>query len=346
MFNRLIGNNIVKETLRGMLEARRIPGAFLFAGPDGVGKKQFAFQVAKAFLCRQPKDLEACDECSACVRAERFIFPKSDEEKKEAKKKIIWSEHPDLGLLYPVGREILVDAMRVVEREANFRPYEGKARFFIIETADKMRTEASNALLKTLEEPPATSRLILITSRLNALLPTIRSRCQIIRFAPLSFEEIETHLLKDGKITQADAKLFARASQGSIGHALSLDMQLYKGQREAMMQVLEALTVTNDRAKLLRSAEELNEAKIKDEYEARLDVLQTLIHDVWALSLGASEKIVNEDLKDELKNFSENVSGKSAASWIMKIETLKEQLAVNINRKIATDALFLSMTNS
>lgn len=344
MFNRLIGNNIVKETLRGMLEARRIPGAFLFAGPDGVGKKQFAFQVAKAFLCRQPKDLQSCDECSACVRAEGFVLPKSDD--KDAHEKVIRSEHTDVGLVIPYRRNILIGAMRDVEREANFRPYEGKARFFIIEDADKMNLQASNALLKTLEEPPATSHLILITSRLNALLPTIRSRCQIIRFAPLSFEEIEKHLLKDGKITQADAKLFARASQGSIGHALSLDMQLYKGQREAMLQVLEALTVTNDRAKLLRSAEELNEAKIKDEYEARLDVLQTLIHDVWALSLGASEKIVNEDLKDELKNFSENVSGKSAASWIMKIETLKEQLAVNINRKIATDALFLSMTNS
>lgn len=343
MFNGLIGNQTVKEILRGMLAAKRIPGAFLFAGSDGIGKKQFAFQVAKSFLCLQPKNLEACDECSACVRAENFVFPKFDD--KDAHEKVIRSEHTDLSLVIPYRRNILIGAMRDVEREANFRPYEGKARFFIIEDADKMNPQASNALLKTLEEPPATSHLILITSRLNALLPTIRSRCQIIRFKTLEVEEIEKHLLKDGKITQSDARLFARASRGSIGRALSLDMQLYKGQREAMLQVLEALTITNDRAKLLRSAEELNEAKFKDEYETRLDVLQTLIHDVWALSLGANEKIVNEDLKDELKNFSENVSSKSAASWMMKIETLRQQLAVNINRKVATDALFLGMKN-
>jgi DNA polymerase-3 subunit delta' len=343
MFNHLIGNKTAKETLKRMLEARRVPGALLFVGPDGVGKKLLAFEIAKSFLCRQPKNFEACGVCSSCVRVGKFVFPKSDDEIKEAKKKILWSEHPDVGLIYPVGKEILVDAMRDVEREANFRPYEGAARFFIIEKADKMRIETSNALLKTLEEPPETSHLFLITSRLNALLPTIRSRCQVIRFAPLQTEEIEQHLLKDGKLTQADARLFAHASRGSIGRALSLDMQLYKQQRDAMLQILEALAITKDLARLLRSAEELNEAKAKDEYESRLDVLETLIHDVWALSLDANDKIVNEDLKDELKNFSENIESKRAADWIMKIETLREQLAVNINRKIATDALFMSM---
>jgi DNA polymerase-3 subunit delta' len=343
MFNHLIGNKTAKETLKRMLEARRVPGALLFVGPESVGKKLFAFEIAKSFLCSQTKNFQACDACSACVRVEKFVFPKSDEEIKEAKKKILWSEHPDVGLLYPMGREILVDAMRDVEREANFRPYEGTRRFFIIDRADKMRDEAANALLKTLEEPPTTSHLFLITSRLSALLPTIRSRCQIIRFAPLQAEEIEKHLLKDGKITQQDARLFARASRGSIGRALSPDMLIYKQQRDAMLQVLAALTITNDRARLLRSAEELNEAKVKDEYESRLEVLETLIHDIWVLSLNANDNIVNEDLRDELKNFSEGIKSKRPADWIMKIETLREQLAVNINRKAATDALFMSM---
>ena len=346
MFNHLIGNKTAKETLKRMLESQRVPGALLFVGPESIGKKLFAFEIAKSFLCHQPKIFEACNECSACHRVGKFVFPKSDDEIKEAKKRILWSEHPDVGLLYPMGKEILVDAMRDVEREANFRPYEGTARFFIIENADKMRIEASNALLKTLEEPPTTSHLFLITSRLSVLLPTIRSRCQVIRFAPLSVDEIEKYLLKDNKITQQDARLFAHASRGSIGRALSLDMQLYKRQRDAMLQVLESLTITNDRARLLRSAEELNEAKIKDEYESRLDVLETLIHDVWALSLDVNEKIINEELKDELKNFSESIKSKRAADWIMKIETLREQLAVNVNRKIATDALFMSMANS
>jgi len=343
MFSNLIGNKTAKETLKRMLTAGRVPGALLFVGAEGVGKKLFAFEIAKAILCRQPKNLEACDLCASCIRVGKFVFPKTDEEIKVAKKKVLWSTHPDVGLLYPMGKEILVDAMRDVEREANFRPYEGTRRFFIIDRADKMRDGASNALLKTLEEPPATSHLFLITSRMSALLSTIRSRCQVVRFAPVSSDKIEKHLLREGKVTQADAQLFARASQGSIGRALSLDIQLYKQQREAMMKVLEALTVTNDSARLLRSSEELNDVKIKDEYETRLDVLETLIHDVWTLSLNTEEKIVNEDLKDELKNFSEYTKSKYAADWIKQIETVREQLAVNINRKVATDALFMKM---
>jgi len=325
------------------LASGRVPCALLFVGPDGVGKKLFAFEVAKAILCHQPKDLEACDKCASCVRVGKFVLPASGD--KEAHKKVVWGEHADVGLAIPYGKNILIDSMRDIEREANFRPYEGVARFFIIENADRLRIESANALLKTLEEPPATSHLFLITSRMSALLPTIRSRCQVVRFAPVPADEIEKHLLRDGKLTQADARLFASASQGSVGRALSLDMQLYKQQREAMMKVLEALTVTNDRARLLRSSEELNDAKIKDEYETRLDVLETLIHDVWALSLNANDKIVNEDLKDDLKNFSENVSSKHAADWIKRIETVREQLAVNINRKVATDALFMDMAS-
>jgi DNA polymerase-3 subunit delta' len=345
MFNRLIGNKSAKDTLRRMLEARRVPGALLFVGPDGVGKKLFALEVAKSMLCRQPVDLNACDVCSSCARVGKFIFPSADD--KDANKKVIWSEHTDVGLVRPAGKFLVVDQMRDVEREANFRPYEGAARFFLIEEADKLNEASSNALLKTLEEPPATSHLFLITSRLSALLPTIRSRCQTIRFAPVAMEEIEKRLLKDAKLTPRDARLFARVSEGSIGRALILDMQLYKGQREAMMQILESLALTKDRARLLRSAEELNDAKIKDEYEARLSVLQTLIHDVWALSLGADEeKIVNEDLKEELKSFSSKVSSRNAADWLMRIERLREQLTVNINRKVATDALFLSMAKS
>ena len=341
MFDRLVGNQRVKDILRRMLAARRVPGALLFAGEDGVGKKLFALELAKALNCRA-QGVEACDRCASCQRIARFTFPAADDT--EANKRIIWSEHPDVGLVRPAGRFIVVPQMRDIEREANFRPYEGTARFFIIEEADKLNEASSNALLKTLEEPPPTSHLILITSRPASLLPTIRSRCQVIRFAPLTTSEIEAYLSRDKRFSGADARLLARAARGSIGRALATDLESFRRQRETMLDVIGALALTGDRARLLRVAEELNDAKRKDEYEPHLDILETLIRDVWALALGSpAERIINDDVRDRLAKASARVESRRAARWLTQIETLRGQLADNINRKVATDALFLSM---
>ena len=124
-------------------------------------------------------------------------------------------------------------------------------------------------------------------------------------------------------------------------------METYRSQREAMLRVLNALVPSVDRSRLLRSAEELNDAKRKDEYESRLDILETLIRDVWMLTLGAKqESLVNEDLRSQLTTLSRDIDSSRTAAWISKIEDLREQFAVNINRKVATDALFLSMAGA
>jgi hypothetical protein len=111
-----------------------------------------------------------------------------------------------------------------------------------------------------------------------------------------------------------------------------------------MLKVLEALVQSDDRLQLLRSAEQLNEAQYKDEYETRLDVLETLIRDVWLLSLDVNaEIIVNHDVLPQLKAMAKGLDSKRPAIWIGQIEEMREQLIVNINRKPATDALFLTM---
>jgi DNA polymerase-3 subunit delta' len=342
MFDKLAGNERVKEVLRRMLERGRVPGSLLFAGEDGVGKRLFALQLAKAMNCRTPQGYEGCDSCASCSRIERFQFPPADDA--DANKKIIWSEHPDVGLVRPAGRFLLVAQMREIEREANFRPYEGRARFFLIEEADRLNEPSANALLKTLEEPPSTSHIILLSARPAALLPTIRSRCQIMRFAPLKVEEMEKHLAGDRRLPKSEANLLAHIARGSLGRALSTDLAAFREQRDAMLEVLSSLALTGDRARLLRIAEEMNDAKRKEEYEPRLNVLEMLVHDVWALGLGApTEQIINRDLDAQLKKISERVPARRAARWITEIETLRGQLYVNVNRKAATDALFLSM---
>jgi DNA polymerase III subunit delta' len=341
MFDQIAGNSRVKQVLKRMLDSGRLPGALLFAGEEGVGKKLFALEVARALNCRTPRDNEACGQCSACTRIAKLNYPERDDA--DEWNQIIWTDHPDVGLVIAPKRVLRVEQMRQIEREANFRPFEGKARVFLIDEADKLNDASANALLKVLEEPPRTSYLILITARPAMLLPTILSRCQMIRFAPLTPEEIETQLTRKD-IDKKTARLRARAAGGSMGRALAGDMVTFTSQRKAMLKVLNALVVSNNRAELLRSAEQLNEAQYKDEFEERLDVLETLIRDAWMLSLGVkSSQLVNEDLLGELQPISDELDPSRAANWILQIEDVREQLIVNINRKVTTDALFLAM---
>jgi DNA polymerase III subunit delta' len=344
MFDKLIGNNHIKEILRRMLKNERVPHSMLFAGEEGVGKKRFALELAKAFVCQKPKDSEACDKCAACKRADKFSFPKSDD-KKDDFEKVFFSEHSDVGIVIPYKNGILINAVRDLEKEANFRPYEAKARFFIIDDAEKLNSakdNAANALLKTLEEPVSTTYIFLIASRPDALLSTILSRCQTLRFAPVPASEIKTHLLETKKFSPEDAEILSRLSSGSVGRALETDLGKFREQRDVMLKVLESLLIKENRSLLLKTAEEMNDAKHKERYENFLDILQTLIHDVWALSFG-NEEIVNADIQPALKRFAEKADSKRLAAWLSEIETMRERFAVNLNKKIATDALFMQM---
>ena len=346
MFSRLIGNNEVKDALRRLFTSGRLPGSLLFTGEEGIGKKLFALEFAKALNCRNRQGVEACDECSSCKRVLRSTFPPFGKDEDD-KNRLIWSEHADVAMVRPYKQIIRVGPMRELEHEANFRPFEGAARVFIVEDADYMNDAASNALLKTLEEPQPTSHLILTSSNPTALLATIRSRCQIIRFAPIAVNEIEQFLIEQRRVSSEDAKLLARTAQGSIGRALNGDLEAYRERRDTMLCVLKALTVSGDRAQLLRSAEGLAAAKDRSEYEQTLDVLESLIRDAWALCLGRpNDAIVNIDILGALKQITAEMNSRQAVAWLQEIEELRGALEVNINRRIASDALFLTMAAS
>ncbi len=343
MFSKLIGNDEVKATLLRLLSSGRLPGSLLFTGEEGIGKKLFALELAKALNCRNRQGVEACDECSSCKRIDRSTFPPFNDDDDD-KERIIWSEHADVAMARPYKQIIRIPVMRELEREANYRPFEGAARIFIVEDADYLNEPAANALLKTLEEPEPTTRLILTTTNPTALLATIRSRCQIIQFAPIPASQIEEFLIEHKGVSTKDAQLLARISRGSLGRACEADVETYRERRAAMLRVLHALTITGDRAELLRSAEELAAAKDRDEYEQRLSVLEALIRDAWALSLGRpKESIVNVDVLGDLQVIADHLRSAQAASWLRQIEELRGALEVNLNRKIASDALLLAM---
>lgn len=345
MFEQLVGNDRVKRLLIRTLQSGRVPGALLFTGEEGVGKKLFALELARALNCPTPKNNQGCGECGPCKRTANFNYPSASDA--EEFKGIIWSDHPDVGLVVAPKRLLVVPQMRQIEREANFRPFEGKARFFLVEDADKLNDPSANALLKVLEEPPHTSHLILMTSRPAMLLPTILSRCQMIRFSPVTAEEIEGYLVKNKLASPAEARVRARVARGSLGRAIEQDFEEFSSQRKSMLRVLEALSTSKDHMQLLKSAEELNSAQQKDEYEVRLDVLEALIRDAWMLSLKApADGVANIDLLPQLQKIGNQVESWRPARWINQIEELREQLVVNINRKAATDSLFLTMANA
>src|SRR5512138_101480 len=136
MFDALTGNERVKEVLRRMIASGRLPGALLFVGEEGIGKKLFALEVARALNCRSPKGVEACGQCPPCVRISKINYLSSDN--LEELKQIIWTDYPDVGLVTAPRRTLMVDQMRSIEREANYRPYEGKARVFLVDEAERL----------------------------------------------------------------------------------------------------------------------------------------------------------------------------------------------------------------
>lgn len=345
MFSRVTGNAHAKDVLSRLIAKRRIPNSLIFAGDDGIGKRQYALEITRSLICADAVNGEGCGVCSACQRIGVFVMPATDD--KDAHKRVIWSDHPDVGLIAAYNRNILVDAIRHLESEANFRPYEASSRIFIIDDAEKMNDAASNALLKTLEEAPLDSHIFLITSRPDSLLPTIRSRCQMIRFAPLETEEIGRFLIEEKAFTTDEARLPARLSRGSIGRALAIDVENFIQARGDMLSVLQSVIETGELAAALKASEQMSDAKHKENYEETLDILASLIHDIWRIrTSGDLNRIANADITDALQRLAEQSASLDLSTWLDEIETLRQNLIVNVNRKIATDALFVKMAKA
>ncbi|MDP9035353.1 MAG: DNA polymerase III subunit [Myxococcota bacterium] len=216
------------ETLGRALGRGRVHHAYLFDGPDGVGKERTAFGLLQALVCERRGDLvaEACGVCSACVRS----LPRAAGSAREA-----LPVHPDVvvlerGLYEPatIGRrtpetqELSIDQVRsLVLARAAFRPHEGRARVFVVRRAEELSTSAANALLKTLEEPGAQTYFVLLSSFVDGLLPTVRSRTQRIRFGALP-DDVVAELLVERGIHADRAAEVARLSGGSMSNALLL----------------------------------------------------------------------------------------------------------------------------
>ena len=216
-WNDLIGHQRQKEWFDRAVARGRLANTFLFLGPDGVGKRTFARLLAKSLLCHRspPRKLEPCGACEDCAQVNAMTHPDLIEVTKPADKANI-----------PLEAIIGPPEARRSEgfcHDISLRPYSGKRKIAILDDADALAVEGSNALLKTLEEPPPDSVVILMSVSLQKQLPTIRSRCQIIRFQPLAPEQLAQLIVQEGIAESPELALeIARQCDGGLGMARTL----------------------------------------------------------------------------------------------------------------------------
>jgi DNA polymerase-3 subunit delta' len=323
-FSSLVGNERIKKLLRRAVAEGRVGQGLIFAGQRGVGKHQFALALAQAVNCQNPRDGDACGDCLSC-------------------RKISSSEHPDVHTISPDGQFIKIGQMREMSEEAQYRPYEGRRRVYIIDNAERLREEAANSILKTLEEPPESSLILLVTSKPYALLETIRSRCQMLSFAPLTSDELEAHLKANFKRPLEETRMLARLARGSIGRTLEIDLGVYREKRATMLELIETLAITRDMVKLLSAAEHLGRKLEKDEFENHLDVLMVLLADLFHLKLGEpADSLTNSDIAARLERTAEAVRLEQITEWVDRVEQVLQSMTRNVNRQLAMEAMLMT----
>jgi DNA polymerase-3 subunit delta' len=266
------------ETLRRSVAAGRVHHAYLFDGPEGVGKQLAALGLAQILVCerRAPGQSEACGTCSSCVRA----VPRGEESTPRHPDVVVLErglyEPATIGRRTPEAQEISIDQVRtLVLARAAFPPSEGRAKVFIVRRAEELSVPAANALLKTLEEPGANTHFVLLSSAPDALLPTIRSRTQRVRFGSLP-DDVVADLLTAQGIDAAKAAEVAPFAAGSMTQALLLsDPEVNEQRRSFVSSALAALSA-RDLGPALDFAEAAKKLA-KPELVTQLDALAAAI---------------------------------------------------------------------
>ncbi len=320
-FSDILGNDRIKRILRKALQRQRVPNSLLLSGPTGVGKIDFARTLAQALNCLEMTD-DACGHCSSCLAITKGNFP---------------------DVLQPVPeKEVLkVEQMRILKETAYLKPMLGKKRIFILERAERLNAAASNSLLKILEEPPGFSHILLLTDNPFVILPTIKSRCQILNFSPISREDIEKCLLEQG-IEKSRAKVQSLLVQGNLKQALSLDWEDIQSQRQKAWSLFQALTAGFGSADLLKVYSSLPKNQLTEELRPTLEVLASFCRDVLLLREKAPpENLMNPDYESELREVSAQRSRERILGLWNNIESALYALQRNLNLKLFISSLFL-----
>jgi len=331
-FANVLNQEIPKKILSGALKKDMLPSAYLFYGGVGTGKWALALEVAKAINCenlqipsKAGNENPACDQCLSCRKIEKLIHPdvkmifpipfaspktQAERDKKQEaiekfkKDKI---QEPYTIVKFDKNVNIPVDEIREMQNKLYLKPFEGKRKVVIITEVENMHPSSANSLLKTLEEPPKDTHLILTTTDINRLLPTVVSRCQQIRFAKIPSFLIEKRLKERHQIPEEKASFYAKISNGSLGMALDF----LQGEKENIRQDAILLIETSGESntgKIIDQVDKLQNKWDKNSILEMFEFLISLFRDVY-LSLETfktdKEQLLNYDIASEVVKLSE-----------------------------------------
>jgi DNA polymerase-3 subunit delta' len=323
----LIGHDWAIAALQRDLKDDRLRHAYLFAGSAGLGKRTLALAFIKAILCE--KGL-GCGECRPC-------------------KRLASGNHPDLLTVAPVisgkivkSERIGIDRIREVIKALALKPTEANRRVALVTNFETAGEEAANAFLKTLEEPPGQAILILTTDNLESLLPTIRSRCEVIALRPLSTKLIQESLVERWQVEPERAELLAQLSGGRLGwavQAIADDGQLLERRAQRLEELSQLLT--SSRTVRFAYAEAL--VRDREALKETLDLWLSWWRDVLLLASNATTTPINRDHLVGLKRTADALGPDSAAKAVESIQRTVSLLPRNINARLALEVLLLDL---
>ena len=321
-FSEVLGHARPLGLLARSIARGSLPPSLLFTGPDGVGKKLVARAVAEALNCLSPHDHDACGTCAACRRIAKGTHPD-----------VITIEPPDAG-------SIKIDQVRPAIAATAYRPFEGRWRVVIVDEADRLGDDAENSLLKSLEEPPPASVFILVTSRPEMLLATIRSRCSRLRFGRLSAGDVAGFLTGRHGVAADEAHAIAAVADGSPGRALEAGSKAYRDARAAALVALQTVAAASSPKARLQAATGLTAGKPssageREELATRITMLASLLRDLAVVSQGGSaSELANGDLADDLTQLGGSFGSERALQAFAAADRAVAALRRNASPKI------------
>lgn len=323
-FQDILGNDMVKEHFKKAIENHKISHAYILTGEAGMGRKSIANAFAMTLLCEKGGN-EPCMVCHSC-------------------KQVLGGNHPDLiYVTHSKPGSIGVDDIREqINDTIMIRPYSSYYKIYIVDEAEKMTVQAQNALLKTIEEPPAYAIIILMTTNEETFLPTILSRCIKLKLKPLKDQTISSYLTESMGISENQADVFAAFARGNLGKAIHL-----ASSEEFKLLYREVLTLLKnvkemDIAMLLDYIKKMQEENlILDEC---LDFMQLWYRDILMYKVTKDMNcLIFKEEYTAVSRLCQNSSYEGLEAVLNAIDKAKARLAANVNTELALELMLLTM---
>lgn len=288
----------------------RLAHAYLFTGPDGSGKSSTAFALAKMLNCEGPREGPFCGVCGSCT-------------------KIASGNHPDIYLLQAgVGETIKIEEIRTFIQRSGLRPFEARCKVFMIRNAERMTKDASNALLKTLEEPNRQTLIVLTTGAPELCLDTIKSRCQTVHFYPSSQTAVTRELISDLAIDEPSAQMLAYFSEGSLAKAKRLYEEKFSSQKN---KIIDEIVMKRHSEEFLRKV-----LSDKEDTQITLKVLLSFFRDMMLVKSGVGrERLANRDRERDVRSLASEFTFEDIERVLGQIVKAMQLLKDNLNVKMS-----------